>query len=377
MFDVFPHEGESAMKAFHVLTACCLLALPLAACNGGTEVAPQEGAETAASGRDFGGRDQIRIVGSSTVYPFATKVAEQFGRRTQNPTPIIESTGSGGGFKLFCAGIGTDHPDITNSSRAIKESEIETCADNGVEDVTEVKIGYDGIVVANQQGGLRYSLTREQIFRALAKELPNEAGEMVPNPNRTWADVDPSLPDQEIEVYGPPPTSGTRDAFVELVMDEACAQIEAIAQLEETDEERFQQVCQSMREDGVFIEAGENDNLIVQKLDANPNALGIFGFSFLDQNRDVVQGAAIEGVEPTFDAIAGGDYPVSRPLFFYVKNAHVGTVPGIEEYVQEFVSDQASGPEGYLTDVGLIPLPPEERQRVRQAALALEDNVDP
>ena len=183
------------MKAFHVLTACCLLALPLAACNGGTEVAPQEGAETAASGRDFGGRDQIRIVGSSTVYPFATKVAEQFGRRTQNPTPIIESTGSGGGFKLFCAGIGTDHPDVTNSSRAIKDSEIRTCADNGVEEITEVEIGYDGIVIANQQGGPRYSLTRQQLFQALAKELPNEAGELVPNPNRTWADVDPSLPD--------------------------------------------------------------------------------------------------------------------------------------------------------------------------------------
>ncbi len=351
----------------------------MAACwgGGGGQGGSGEAADApGGSGGDYGGRDQIRIVGSSTVYPFSTKVAEQFGRKTDFRTPVVESTGSGGGLKLFCAGIGTDHPDVTNSSRAIKSSEVELCASNGVDEITEVKIGYDGIVVANQKGGTAYDLTRRQIFEALAKELPDGEGGFQPNPNATWSDVDPSLPDAEIEVYGPPPTSGTRDAFVELVMEEGCSEIEAIAALEESDGDRFDQVCQALREDGAFIEAGENDNLIVQKLDGNPNALGIFGFSFLDQNRDVVKGSSIEGTEPTFENIASGAYAVSRPLFFYVKKAHAGVVPGIREYVEEFMSDEASGPEGYLTDVGLIPLPPEERSTVVEEATQLVDNVD-
>jgi len=356
------------------LTPVLVLGLVLTACGGGAG-SSGDGAPSAMAGAGSGGRDQIRIVGSSTVYPFATKVAEQFGRKTAFKTPVIESTGSGGGFKLFCAGVGVQHPDITNASRAIKSSEIELCASRGVDEITEVKIGYDGIVIANQKGGQVYDLSRKDLFLALAKQVPDGAGGLQPNPYETWRDVDPKLPDAEIEVYGPPPTSGTRDAFVELVMEPGCGQFESIAALEDEDEDRFRAVCHGIREDGRYIEAGENDNLIVQKLDANDAALGIFGFSFLDQNRDLVQGSLVEGVDPTFDHIASGDYPVSRPLFFYVKGAHVGDIPGIEEYVQEFLSDAASGPEGYLADIGLIPLPPEEKATVEQEALAFADNV--
>ena len=312
-------------------------------------------------------RDQIRIVGSSTVFPFSTVVAEQFGKTTGFKTPVVESTGTGGGFKLFCAGIGVDHPDISNASRAIKPSEVEACAANGVTEITEVKIGYDGIVFANSKAARAYDLTVAQLWQALAKKVPVD-GKLVANPYRTWSEIDPSLPDAAIEVFGPPPTSGTCDAFVELVMDVGC---ESFPEIESLGEDARKAVCQTMREDGAFIEAGENDNLIVQKLEANPAALGIFGFSFLDQNSDKVQGSAITGVTPTFEAIADGSYPVSRPLFFYVKNAHVGVIPGIEEFVAEFMSERASGEEGYLADKGLIPLPPEEYDAVAAKATSL------
>ena len=320
-------------------------------------------------------RDQIRIVGSSTVYPFATKVAEQFGRTTDFKTPVIESTGSGGGFKLFCAGVGVNHPDITNASRAIKSSEVEMCEANGVKEITEVKIGYDGIVIANSKKAKQLSLTLEQVYRALAKELPNASGKLVPNPNKTWKDVDPSLPNVKIEVLGPPPTSGTRDAFVELAMEGGCEEVEAVAAIKNEDKDRYTAVCHAIREDGAYVEAGENDNLIVQKLDSNPDALGIFGFSFLDQNADKVQGSKIGGVAPTFDNIADGSYPVSRSLFFYVKKAHVGVIPGIAEYLAEFTSDRAWGEEGYLSDAGLIPLPGAEARKVASAVKNLEHNV--
>ncbi|MEM7041719.1 MAG: PstS family phosphate ABC transporter substrate-binding protein [Pseudomonadota bacterium] len=312
-------------------------------------------------------RDQIRIVGSSTVFPFSTAVAEQFGQTSGFATPVVESTGSGGGLKLFCAGVGEEHPDMTNASRAIKDSERELCASNGVKDVTEVKIGFDGIVLANSKSADPVSLTVPQIFQALAAEVEVD-GEVVANPYTNWSEIDPSLPDAKIEVLGPPPTSGTRDAFVELVMETGCEAFPAIAALEETDEEKFEAVCATMREDGGFVEAGENDNLIVQKLEANPAALGIFGFSFLDQNLDKMQGSLVDGVEPTFEAIADGDYPVSRSLYFYVKNAHVGVIPGMEEYVTEFTSEAAYGDDGYLTDKGLIPLPEEDRETVRTQA---------
>lgn len=314
------------------------------------------------------GRDYVYIVGSSTVYPFATVVAERFGRGSEFKTPKVESTGSGGGIKLFCDGVGVDYPDVANSSRAIKKSEVDTCAAKGVTDIVEVKIGYDGIVIANAIGGQSVNLTRADIFMALAKEVPGEVeGELVENPYKTWADVNPALPAARIEVLGPPPTSGTRDAFVELAMEGGCKSVAWIAALKKTDKNRYKAICHTVREDGVFVEAGENDNLIVQKLEANPNAFGIFGFSFLDQNMEKVKGAMVDGVTPTFDAIADGDYPVSRPLYFYVKKAHVDVIPGLRGYLREFTSERAWGEEGYLSDRGLIPMPHEERREVAAA----------
>ena len=313
-------------------------------------------------------RDQIRIVGSSTVFPFATAVAEEFGKTTSFKTPVIESTGSGGGLKLFCAGVGEQHPDITNASRRIKKSEVETCAKNGISEVTEVKVGYDGIVLSNSNEAPEIDLTKEQIFLALAKTVPSKDGKsLVDNFYSTWSEIDPSLPDVKIEVLGPPPTSGTRDAFTELVLEEACDAFPAIAALKDSNKDQHKAV----REDGAYVEAGENDNLIVQKLEANHDALGIFGFSFLDQNGDKLQGSKIEGVSPTFEAISAGDYPVSRSLYFYVKNAHVGTIPGMKEYLAEFTSDKAFGDEGYLADRGLIPMDAAEREAVRNAAMNL------
>lgn len=296
-------------------------------------------------------RDQIKIVGSSTVFPFSTAVAEKFGQKGDFKTPVVESTGSGGGLKLFCAGVGTEHPDITNASRAIKDKEIKKCKDNGVAPVTEIMIGFDGIVLANAKAGPSLSLTRQQIYQALAKEIMKD-GKMVPNPYQKWSDIDPSLPDEKIEVLGPPPTSGTRDAFEELAVQKGC-------QKAGLDKKACKKV--EVREDGPYVEAGENDNLIVSKLEANPKAVGVFGFSFLDQNAYKMRGAKVDGVEPTFENIADGAYPVSRSLFFYVKAQHVGVVPGIKEYIAEFVSDAASGDEGYLVDKGLIPLPRNSR----------------
>lgn len=308
-------------------------------------------------------RSQISIVGSSTVYPFATVVAEQFGRTTEFRTPTVEATGSGGGLKLFCAGIGVGTPDIANSSRRIKASEVRNCARNGVTDIVEVKIGFDGIVIANSvDAGEPWSLTLQDVYLALAKDVPDPTGgeSLVRNPYNTWQQVRSELPDVAIEVLGPPPTSGTRDAFVELAMEGGCREFPQIAAMEDNDSDRFKSVCHTMREDGRFVEAGENDNLIVQKLQTNASAFGVFGFSFLDQNMDVVQGAYVNGVGPTFDNIASGDYPVARSMYMYVKKAHVGTIPGIREFLAELVSDRAMGDFGYLADRGLIPLPEKE-----------------
>jgi len=320
-------------------------------------------------------RDYIYIVGSSTVYPFSTVVAEQFGKTTKYKTPKVESTGSGGGLKLFCEGVGVEHPDITNASRRIKKSEQERCAKNGVTDIVEVKVGYDGIVVANAKNAPLFKLTRKDIFLALAKNVPDpkapNSGKLVPNPYKTWKDVDPALPDEPIEVLGPPPTSGTRDAFAELAMEGGCKKIFWIAAMKKKDKKQYKQTCHSVREDGPYIEAGENDNLIVQKLEANHAALGVFGFSYLDQNADKIKGSEIDGVKPTFENIASGKYPVSRPLFFYIKKAHVGKVPGIEGYVAEFTSEKAWGDEGYLADKGLIPAPAAERAKFARAAKQL------
>jgi phosphate transport system substrate-binding protein len=313
-------------------------------------------------------RDYISIVGSSTVFPFATSVAENFGRTGGFKTPTIESTGTGGGMKLFCAGAGVDHPDITNASRRMKASEYEHCQESGVLSITEVKIGFDGIAIANSKSAPLFNLTPKDIFLALAKDVPDASGKLVANPNKTWKDVNATLPANKIEVLGPPPTSGTRDAFLELAMEAGCDSFDSIKAMKKSDQDQHKAVCHGIREDGAYVEAGENDNLIVQKLESNPNALGIFGFSFLDQNADKIQGSKIDGVAPTFDSISSGSYPISRSLFFYVKNAHVGTIPGIKEYVAEFTSDKAWGDEGYLADKGLIPLPTAERKSVAAAA---------
>ena len=316
-------------------------------------------------------RDQIRIVGSSTVFPFSTAVAEQFGRTSGFKTPVVESTGSGGGLKLFCSGVGTQHPDITNASRKIKSSEVETCAKNGVTDVTEVKVGYDGIVLANSKSSPQMNVTLQQIFLALAKDVPDANGNLVSNPYQNWSDIDPSLPNAKIEVLGPPPTSGTRDAFAELALEGGCKTFDFIKDMKKSDKNAYKAVCHTVREDGAYVEAGENDNLIVQKLEANPAAFGVFGFSFLDQNADRLQGSVVDGVQPTFEEISAQNYPVSRSLYFYVKNAHADVIPGIREYVAEFTSEGAWGPDGYLADKGLIPLPEDERAKVGEEANTL------
>jgi phosphate transport system substrate-binding protein len=327
-------------------------------------------APAAPAAQAAGGRDYVSIVGSSTVYPFSTVVAEQLSKQGTYKAPKVESTGTGGGMKLFCEGVGVKNPDIANASRRIKTSELEQCAKNGVKDIVELKIGYDGIVLANSKKTAEIDLTLQDVFLALAKSVPDPKaeGKTIANPYKTWADVNPKLPKQKIEVLGPPPTSGTRDAFVELAMEGGCNTYPAIKALAASDAAAHKALCHTIREDGSFIEAGENDNLIVQKLEANPTALGIFGYSFLEQNADKVQGGKINGVAPTFETISKGAYPISRPLFIYVKTAHAEVIPGLKPYLAEFTSDKAWGPEGYLSEKGLIPLPDEERTKYRQVA---------
>jgi phosphate transport system substrate-binding protein len=317
------------------------------------------------------GRNTISVVGSSTVYPFATVVAERFGKKTSYSTPKIESTGSGGGMKLFCNGVGLDTPDITNASRRIKKSEFDKCQANGVKDIIEVHIGFDGIAVANSNKAQQLELTRRDLYLALAKQVPNPDGSetLVDNPYKTWKQVNSSLPDLEIEVLGPPPTSGTRDAFAELALEGGCKTFGFVKAMKKSNKSAYKAACHSVREDGPYIEAGENDNLIVQKLDRNPNALGIFGFSFLEQNDDKVQGSIIEGKAPEFETIADGSYPISRPLYFYVKKAHIDSIPGIADFLVEFTSEAAMGEDGYLLDKGLIPLSEAEREELRASVI--------
>ena len=315
--------------------------------------------------------EQIRIVGSSTVFPFSTAVAEEFGRKTKYKTPIVESTGSGGGMKLFCAGNGKQHPDITNASRRIKSKEFKKCSDAGIK-IIEIKVGYDGIVLANSKKANVVKLSTRDIYMALAEKVPaNEDGsELQDNPYQTWKDLNPKLPNVKIEVLGPPPTSGTRDAFVELAMDSGAKTFPSLKELRgrsEAGKKEFETIAHTIREDGAFIEAGENDNLIIQKLDQNPNALGIFGFSFLDQNTDKIQGSIVNGAEPTFDNILIGDYPISRSLFFYVKKNHIRMKPSITQFVKEFSSLSAMGEDGYLVEKGLIPLSSEEYKKYKNA----------
>ena len=318
-------------------------------------------------------RDTISIVGSSTVYPFATVVAERFGRNTDFPTPKIESTGSGGGLKLLCQGVGTQHPDITNASRRMKESEFKLCQSNGVKDITEVQVGYDGLVIANSVKGPDLDITLRDLYLAMAKDVPNPNGteELVANPYKTWKDVNPALPNTKIELIGPPPTSGTRDSFNELGVEGGCKTFSWLKAMKAQDKSKYRSVCRSIREDGHYIEAGENDNLIVQKLESSPNALGAFGFSYLDQNRAIIKAVKINGVTPNMDTVGSSEYPMARSMFFYVKKAHVGVIPGIQEYVKEFTNDRAWGDEGYLADRGLIPSPKNERMKWADNAKSL------
>ncbi|MBP7340150.1 PstS family phosphate ABC transporter substrate-binding protein [Niveispirillum sp.] len=318
-------------------------------------------------------RDQIRIVGSSTVFPFTSTVVERFSQTSKFGAPILESTGTGGGMKLFCSGVGTDFPDATGASRAMKASEFDSCQKNGVSQVTELIIGYDGLTISQSKKGTPINLTKAQLFNALAKEVEVN-GQIVTNPYKKWSDIDKSLPAIEIEIMGPPPTSGTRDAWVELVMETGCKEFPTIKNL---DKARHDTVCKTMREDGLFIEAGENDNVIVQRLETNPKAFGIFGYSFLEENVDKLRGVPVNGVEPTYDTIAGQTYPVARPLFMYFKNQHVGVVPGLKEFLAEYASERAMGDEGYLADKGLVPLPDAKRKASEAAALKLTPMAKP
>ena len=315
-------------------------------------------------------RDQINVVGSSTVYPFSTVVAENFGNKTGIKVPKIESTGSGGGMKLFCKGLGTGHPDITNASRRIKKNEFNQCKENGI-DVVEIKVGYDGIIIANSKKAKLLNLTKRQIFLALAKQVPEgnkEGGSLVDNPNKKWSDIDPNLPNKKIEVLGPPPTSGTRDAFNELAIEGGCKTFPKLKAIKKQDKKKYKAICRAVREDGAFIEAGENDNLIVQKLVENESAFGVFGFSFLIENEDKIQGSTVDGIAPTMETIADKSYGVSRPLYFYVKLAHVDVKPDIREFLAEYTSDDSWGPGGYLEERGMIPMPENEREFFRKNA---------
>jgi len=316
-------------------------------------------------------RDQIRIVGSSTVYPFTTAVAEQFGKSGAGKTPVVESTGTGGGMKLFCAGVGESHPDLTNASRAMKKGEFDDCQKNGVKDIVEIKVGIDGLTIAQSKAGPAMKLTMEQVFMALAEQVPDKDGKLIPNPNKTWSDVDKALPNIKIEVLGPPPTSGTRDSFHELFMEIGAKKIAALKDLQK-DSKAFDKVWKSMRKDGAFVEAGENDNVIVQKLEANKNAFGIFGYSFLEENTAKLKGVAIDGVEPDYDAISSGKYKGARPLFVYVKKQHVGVVPGIDKFVAEYVSPKALSKDGYLARKGLVALPKGELDKVMTDAKGMK-----
>ena len=321
------------------------------------------------------GRDFITVVGSSTVYPFTTTVAEKFGRQGRFKTPKVESTGTGGGIKLFCNGVGPQHPDVANASRRMNASEFDTCRKNGVRDIIEVRVGYDGLTLAESKRGPVMNLTRKQVYLALAKQIPDPANPtaLIPNPYTTWNQIDKSLPATKIEVLGPPPTSGTRDSFNELYMEAGCRTYPWLNTLRGQDEKRFKRICHTLREDGAFVEAGENDNLIVQKIEANRTAIGIFGFSFLEENMDKLRGSKIDGIEPTYETISSGKYPASRPLFIYVKKAHIGVIPGLQEFVNEYVSDKALGEEGYLTDRGLVPQPKADLARTRADVKALKN----
>ncbi|MEO9969150.1 MAG: substrate-binding domain-containing protein [Hyphomonadaceae bacterium] len=357
-------------------TALCLASvIMLAACggsdSGNAAPAPDAQADAGSASHAPATATQsgdVRIVGSSTVYPFSTKVAQEFKNKT-GFNVVVESTGSGGGHKLFCSGTGEGTPDVTNSSRRQKSSELENCIENGVDEVVEVKIGFDGIVLANSIDSDPLDLSLREIYLAFAKQVPMSDADctLQDNPYDLWSDIRAGLPQTRIEAYGPPPTSGTRDAFVEIAMEGGADEIACLAELHDSDKSAFTVVAHTLREDGNWIDAGENDNAVVQTLTNTPTAIGVFGYSFLDQNADIVRGAHVSGVEPSFENIAGGQYAISRSLYFYLKPAHVALTEGLKEYALEFTSEEAWGPGGYLEEIGLVPLPDADRAAYRAA----------
>ena len=318
-------------------------------------------------------RDQIRIVGSSTIFPLTTKVAEYFAKTTNAPAPVVESTGSGGGFKLFCGGIGEQYPDIVDSSRQITGSETAICAANSVNNISEIKIGYDGIVLLGSHDAPAMALSARQLFLALARTIPVK-GASVPNPNEKWSDIDPSLPDLKIRVYGPPPTSGTRDLMGQLLLDKGCATFSDIASLEASDPDSFRLLCRTLREDGAYIQAGENDRLVISKLEKDPTSYGVMGFNNLDRNRDRLQGIPIDGIQPDYDTILDGSYSGSRPLYLYIKDDHQQLVQSLGDFVSTYVSDAVIGDEGLLADNGLVPLTADERKETHAQAAKFAGN---
>ena len=321
------------------------------------------GALTVSGSANAQSRDRIQITGSSTVFPFTSTVAERFSQKG-GKAPIVEGTGTGGGMRLFCAGVGLNTPDITNASRRITQNEFNTCKQNGV-DLVELQIGFDGLTIANSRQGPKVDISLEQLYLALAAKVPNAQGQLVDNPNRTWADIAPNLPTARIEVIGPPPTSGTRDSFNELGLLAGCQQHARRRGIQIASRD-----CQQIRADGAFIEGGENDNIIVQRLVANPTAFGAFGYSFLEENHDKIQGVTIAGVEPNVETIQAGRYPMARSMFVYMKKNHIGIVPGLAEFMAEYASEQSMGEDGYLEKKGLVPSPADVRARFRASVAA-------
>lgn len=338
-------------KKFALIACVATAALALSAC--------QDQASSGGAARDY-----ISAVGSSTVYPFATTVGEKFAEATGNKTPKIDSTGTGGGFERFCAGVGGDTPDIANASRRIKKKEFDTCAKNGVTDIVEIQVGIDGIALGEAQRGPGFKLTEEDVYKALAA---NPYGK--PNTAKTWKDVNPALPAVAISVFGPPSTSGTYDAFKELIMGKGCDANPEMKALKDSDKEKHEAVCTGLRGAPFYVEQGENDNLIISKLDKNPTSLGIFGFSYLEANQDKIKAVPVQGVAPTYAAIADGSYPGSRPLFIYVKKAHVGVIPGLAEYVAEFLKGAAK--DSYLAAKGLVISPADVSAKAAANAKAM------
>jgi len=353
-----------SLKSLAAVSALALFSL--AACGDGS-----------AGGGSQAQRSGIWAAGSSTVFPFATRVAENFGRN--NPggaAPRVESLGTGGGIQAFCQGVGPSTPDIANASRPMKKSEFEMCQKNGVTDILELKIGYDGIVIATARSGNSFNFELNDLYEGLAKQVPDASGAFVANPATTWNQVNSGLPNQRIQVYGPPPTSGTRDAFLELGMAPGGLLVPAVAALKD-DKDRFEGITHTLREDGVWIDSGENDNAIVQTLTRTPGSLGVFGYSFLEQNLDTVKAETIDGVAPTLETIADGSYPLARSLYVYVKKAHIGVTPGLQGFIAEFMSDASAGRGGYLQDRGLVPLPVDKLAAQRAIAAAMTPMTAP